>query len=78
VILQTLLPLIGLLLVSVLPVRAGAPSVFHSIGALMLGLGFLHVGAAFTRQRSGQAARRLLLVSIIYLPALLALMVLVP
>ena len=78
VIVQTLLPLICLLPVSVLPVRAGGPSVFYSIGALILGLGFLHVGGAFARQRSGQAARRLLLVSVLYLPALLVLMVLVP
>jgi protoheme IX farnesyltransferase len=77
VVLQTLLPLICLLPVSVLPVRAGEPSFVCAIGALMLGLGFLHVGAAFARQRSGQAARRLLLVSIIYLPALLVLMVFV-
>jgi protoheme IX farnesyltransferase len=75
---QTLLPLICLLPVSVLPVRGGEPGLVQSIGALMLGLGFLRFGVAFVRQPSGQAARRLLLVSIVYLPALLVLMVLVP
>ena len=78
VIVQTLLPLVCLLPVSVLPVRAGDPSVVYAICALMLGLGFLHFGATFARQRSGHAARRLLLASIIYLPALLVLMVLIP
>jgi protoheme IX farnesyltransferase len=78
VILQTVAPLICLLPVSVLLVRAGDPSVVYSIVALILGLGFLRFGAEFARQRSGRAPRRLLLASIIYLPALLMLMVLLP
>ena len=73
---QTLLPLVGLLLVSLLPIRAGEPSVFYSMGALALGLGFLHFGAQFALRQSGAAARRLLMASVFYLPALLVLMVL--
>jgi protoheme IX farnesyltransferase len=73
---QTLLPLAGLLYVSLLPVRAGEPSTFYSICALVLTLGFLYFGARFALRRSGSAARRLLTASIIYLPALLLLMTL--
>jgi len=71
---QILLPLAGLLPVSLLPVRAGEPGTFYAICALVLTLGFLYFGARFAFQRSGSAARRLLTASIIYLPALLVLM----
>jgi protoheme IX farnesyltransferase len=73
-IVQTLLPLAGLLPVSLLPVRAGGPSSLYSVSAVVLGVGFLYVGAQFAVRVSGSAARRLLMASIIYLPALLALM----
>jgi heme o synthase len=75
VILQTLLPLVALLPVSLLQVRAVEPTVFYSWCALILGCGFLYVGLRFAFVRSGIAARRLLMASIIYLPALLALMI---
>ena len=73
---HTLLPLVGLVLVSLLPVRAGEPSSLYSMGAPALGLGFLYFGAQFALRRSGGAARRLLMASVFYLPALLALMIL--
>jgi protoheme IX farnesyltransferase len=76
VIVQTLLPLICLLPVSILPVRAAAPSLFYLTGALILWLGFLYSGARFAFRMTGQSARGLLLMSIVYLPALLVLMVL--
>jgi protoheme IX farnesyltransferase len=75
VIVQTLLPLLALLLVSLFPVHRGR-SLSYSIGALALGCWFFICGARFTRQRSATAARRLLMVSIIYLPSLLLLMIL--
>ena len=75
VVVQTLLPLLALLLVSLLPVHGGR-SLSYSIGALALGCWFFVCGARFTRQRSATAARRLLMVSIIYLPSLLLLMIL--
>jgi heme O synthase-like polyprenyltransferase len=46
------------------------------MAALLLGLGFLFYGSRFVLQRSGPAARRLLMASIIYLPALLLLLTL--
>ena len=69
---QTLLPLLALVLVSLLPVHGGRP-LSSSIGALVLGCWFFWCAVRFTRQRSGPAARRLLMASIIYLPSLLAL-----
>jgi protoheme IX farnesyltransferase len=75
VIVQTLLPLLALLLVSLLPVHGGRP-LSYSIGALVLGCWFSWCGVQFTRQRSGPAARRLLMASIIYLPAMLILLIL--
>jgi protoheme IX farnesyltransferase len=75
-IIQTLLPLAALLPVSLLPVRAGEPNWLCSAGAVVMGVGFLYVGAQFVVRASGPAARRLLMASIIYLPALLALMML--
>jgi protoheme IX farnesyltransferase len=75
VVVQTLLPLLALLLVSLLPVH-GDRSLSYNIGALVLGCWFFVSGARFTRQRSATAARRLLMVSIIYLPSLLLLMIL--
>ena len=73
---QTLLPLFALLVVSLLPLHGGQPRLAYGLGALGLGIGFLCCGLRFTRQRSGSSARRLLLASIIYLPALFVLMIL--
>jgi protoheme IX farnesyltransferase len=53
-------------------VSAGAVYLF---GALVLGAVFLGCSAAFARTRSLPAARRLFIVSILYLPAVLGLMV---
>jgi protoheme IX farnesyltransferase len=72
--LQTLLPLVLLLPVSVLPALAGESIMYYRVGALLLGLGFLFFGSRFVLERSGPAARRLLMASIIYLPALLLLL----
>ena len=45
-------------------------------GALVLSLAFLAAAAAFATARTDPAARRLLLVSVLYLPAILAVMLL--
>jgi protoheme IX farnesyltransferase len=70
---HTLLPLLGLVLVSVLLVH-GSQRVPYSIGALLLGVGFLYFGVQFAIRRSRSAARQLLMASIFYLPSQLLLM----
>jgi protoheme IX farnesyltransferase len=74
--LQTILPLLALLPISVLVVSGGRPSILSGVGTLLLSLGFLYNGAQFVRRRSNSTARRLLLASIIYLPSLSLLAVL--
>lgn len=73
--LQTVLPLLALVLLSLLPALMGEAK-FYLIGALLLGAGFLYCAAQFVFCRSNPAARRLLAASIIYLPALFVVMVL--
>ena len=73
--LQTKLPLLALLPVSLLAASVGQPSILRGIGALLLSLGFFYYGSQFVLRRSSSAARRLLLASIIYLPSLLVLVV---
>ena len=63
VVLQTMLPLLGLIVVTL---RFGA-------AALLFNLVFLYFGTRFVVRRSGEAARELLLASILYLPAMLTL-----
>jgi len=74
--LQTLLPLALLVPLSLLPAVVGKPSLFYSIGASLLSLGFSYYGAQFALRRSNPSARGLLAASIIYLPLLFLLMIL--
>jgi protoheme IX farnesyltransferase len=73
--LQTVLPLLALVPLSLLPGLMGEAK-FYLIGALLLGAGFVYCAAQFVLRRSNSAARRLLAASIIYLPALFVVMVL--
>jgi heme o synthase len=73
--LQTVLPLLALVPLSLLPGLMGETK-SYLIGALVLGAGFLYGAAQFVIRRSNSAARRLLAASIIYLPALFVVMVL--
>ena len=73
--LQTIVPLLALLPVSLLSTSAGRPGVFYRDGALLLSLGFLVCGVRFVLCRSSAAARRLLIVSISYLPLVFLLLV---
>ena len=75
---QTVIPLLALVPVSLLPSVAGQASPVYGLGALLLGLGFCDCGARFALSMSGQAARRLLFASIVYLPLLFALLMLSP
>ena len=70
--LETLLPLLALVAISMVQFPARHAAIFYCAGAV-LGLGFLHFGLEFVRQRSRAAARRLLAASIVYLPLLFVL-----
>jgi heme o synthase len=72
--LQTVLPLLALMPLSLLPGLRGEAK-FYLTGSLLLGAGFLYYAARFVIRRSNSAARRLLAASIIYLPALFVLIV---
>ena len=67
--LQTLLPLLALVAISIVQFPRGHAAIVCCAGAL-LGLGFLHFGLEFVLQRSRSAARQLLAASIVYLPLL--------
>ena len=66
---QTLLPLLALVGVSIMLSPARQATIFYCAAAL-LGGGFLYCGMEFAIQRSRVAARRLLTASIVYLPLL--------
>lgn len=74
VVLQTVLPLVALVAISVLQDPIRHPVILPWAG-LLLGLGFFYLGLDFVQRRSREAARRLLAASIVYLPLLFALRV---
>ncbi|MGA2347575.1 MAG: heme o synthase [Candidatus Sulfotelmatobacter sp.] len=69
VILETLLPLVALVAISIMQSPARHAAIFYC-AAILLGEGFLYCGLEFVVQRSRIAARRLLAASIVYLPLL--------
>mgnify|MGYP001410727054 CR=1 FL=1 len=69
---QTLIPL------SLLAVPMGLGGWLYAGGALLLGLGFLYLSLRLNRERTAEAARRLFLGSLVYLPLLLGLLALDP
>jgi heme o synthase len=69
VMLETLLPLIALVAVSMMQVPTQHEATFYCVLAL-LGTGFTYFGWEFVFERSRIAARRLLKASIVYLPLL--------
>ena len=73
--LQTVLPLLALVPLSLLPGLMGE-AIFYLIVALLLDAGFLYYAAQFVLRRSNSGARRLLAATIIYLPALFVVMML--
>src|SRR6266403_3353462 len=70
--LETLLPLLVLVAISMAQLPTRHAAIFYCAGAL-LSLAFLYFGLEFVLQRSRSAARRLLAASIVYLPLLFAL-----
>jgi len=67
--LETLLPLLALVAISMAQFPTRHAALFYCAGGL-LGLGFLYFGLEFVLWRSRAAARRLLAASIVYLPLL--------
>jgi protoheme IX farnesyltransferase len=67
---------LALLAVSVAPAVFGWAGGLYLVGAVLLGVGFLAFAAAFWRRRTITGARGVLRASLVYLPALLALLLL--
>jgi protoheme IX farnesyltransferase len=67
---------LALLAVSLQPVLLGSAGVLYLGGAVLLGLAFLATAVGFQRWRSLCQARRVLRASLLYLPGLLALLLL--
>jgi protoheme IX farnesyltransferase len=67
---------LALLAVSLQPVMAGSAGLLYLGGAVLLGLAFLATAIGFLRWRSLCQARRVLRASLLYLPGLLALLIL--
>ncbi|MBK6751322.1 MAG: protoheme IX farnesyltransferase [Acidobacteria bacterium] len=72
---QIVLFTIMLVPVSIAPFIFGISGIFFLVGAILLGLWFLYAGVRSALDRSNERARKLLLVSVIYLPLLFILMV---
>ena len=64
----TLVPL------SILPSALGVTGSVYAVGAFVLGLGYFAASVGFARAKAAGTARRLLLASVLYLPALLLVM----
>jgi protoheme IX farnesyltransferase len=62
--------------VSLLPVLLGSAGPVYCAGAVLLGVGFLTCGLGFRRAKTLPQARRVLRASLLYLPGLLALLLL--
>jgi len=73
VVLQTVLPLVVLAVLTV-AARPVAPPSYAAVASL-LSMSFVYYGARFARHTSNVDARKLLFASIVYLPALFALMI---
>ena len=64
----------GVVPASLLPALAGLTGAFYFAGALLLGAWFVRRALAFALARTATNARQLLRASLVYLPAILALM----
>ena len=71
--LQSLLPALLLVPVSLIPALLGDEGRVYLLGAALLGVAFLYCAARVALYRSNAIARQLLLASILYLPSLLLL-----
>ena len=71
---QSILWSAALIPLSLLPSALGLTGAVYAVGAVALGLGYLAASITFGRDRTGLAGRRLLLVSVVYLPGILGVM----
>ena len=62
--------------VSLSPVMWQQAGIFYALGALLLGVSFSWATLGFVREKSDSQARRVLKASLLYLPLLLALLLL--
>jgi protoheme IX farnesyltransferase len=67
---------LALLTASLAPLALGRAGPLYLVGAVLLGVGFLGFALAFLKRRSLRRARGVLRASLIYLPVLLALLLL--
>jgi heme o synthase len=67
--------ILALILVTLLPTAAGLAGFVYLAGAVLSGICFLVCGVLFARLRDFVSARRLFVVSVFYLPLLMALLV---
>lgn len=72
---QMTLYTLALVAASLMPVWTGAAGLFYAFGVLALGVGFLTCAAGFAQNVSDRDARRVLRFSLLYLPGLLALLI---
>ena len=72
---QSVVPALALMALSLAPVLLGRAGAIYLVGASILSLGFVCLGAQLALRRSRRIARRLLLASIVYLPVVFVLLV---
>jgi heme o synthase len=72
---MTILPLLVLIPLTLLPTFSGHADTIYALGALFAGSYFLYHGSALALKKSNQNAKRLLIASIAYLPAVFALLI---
>jgi heme o synthase len=73
---QSVLPAVALVPLTIAPMFLCHANPFFGAGTLLLSLSFLYFAARLALTRSNRSARRLLLVSVVYLPLVFALQVL--
>src|SRR5262249_8465964 len=71
---QVFLYILALIVATLVPFAIKLTGILYLSGAVVLGILFLIYGLIFGRERDRQSARRLFVVSICYLPILLALL----
>ena len=74
--LQAVLPSFGLIALSFAPMLLGKAGLLYTVGALFFSIWFSYYGGQLAIRKTNDAARRLLLASIVYLPVVFVLLML--